>query len=155
MEQIRNRPLDFSLADSDLIDVHLRNTIIKALSFNFRDRFQSPEEFERVLNREVMLDHMDSKTNSPVFKNPDEKKDGGGFAQIAGMDELKLQLKEDVIDYLHDSELYKKYGIPMLNGILLYGPPGCGKTFVAQKFAEEVGYNFVMIKPSDHLKVYP
>jgi transitional endoplasmic reticulum ATPase len=37
----------------------------------------------------------------------------------------------------------------MLNGMLLYGPPGCGKTFIAQKFAEEVGYNFVMIKPSD------
>jgi transitional endoplasmic reticulum ATPase len=33
--------------------------------------------------------------------------------------------------------------------MLLYGPPGCGKTFIAQKFAEDVGYNFVMISTSD------
>ncbi|MCX6309172.1 MAG: ATP-binding protein [Bacteroidia bacterium] len=33
--------------------------------------------------------------------------------------------------------------------MLLYGPPGCGKTFIAEKFADEVGYNFVIIKPSD------
>jgi transitional endoplasmic reticulum ATPase len=149
MEQLRNRPLDFSLADSNLIDDHLENTIIKSLSFNFRDRFQSPEEFERALKREVTLDHVDSKSQRHAFEQPQIKKDGGGFAQIAGMDEIKLQLKEDVIDYLHDPDLYKKYGIPMLNGILLYGPPGCGKTFISQKFAEEVGYNFVMIKPSD------
>ena len=146
LEQIRNRRLDFSLADPNLIDDHLRNTIVKALSFNFRDRFQTPEEFGRALNREVMLDHIDTPSHLQPAQN---NKGGGGFKQIAGMDEIKLQLKEDVIDYLHDPDLYKKYGIPMLNGILLYGPPGCGKTFIAQKFAEEVGYNFVMIKPSD------
>ena len=65
------------------------------------------------------------------------------------MESLKQQLKEDVIDFLNNPELYKEYGVPMLNGMLLYGPPGCGKTFIAQKFADEVGYNFVMIKPSD------
>jgi len=65
------------------------------------------------------------------------------------MENLKQQLKEDVIDFLNNPELYKEYGVPMLNGMLLYGPPGCGKTFIAQKFADEVGYNFVMIKPSD------
>jgi transitional endoplasmic reticulum ATPase len=78
-----------------------------------------------------------------------EKKPGTGFDQIAGMENLKQQLKDDVIDFLNNPELYKEYGIPMLNGMLLYGPPGCGKTFIAQKFADEVGYNFVMIKPSD------
>lgn len=149
LEQIRNRRLDFSLADSDLIDDHLKNTIIKVLSFNFRDRFQTPEEFGRALNKEVMLDHFDNPSPRQSFQPAQNNKGGGGFKQIAGMDEIKLQLKEDVIDYLHDPDLYKKYGIPMLNGILLYGPPGCGKTFISQKFAEEVGYNFVMIKPSD------
>lgn len=149
MEQLRNRRLDFTLADSDLIDDHLKNTIIKALSFNFRDRFQNPGEFAKALNREVMLDHFDTSSPRQSFQPSQNNQGGEGFKQIAGMDEIKLQLKEDVIDYLHDPDLYKKYGIPMLNGILLYGPPGCGKTFISQKFAEEVGYNFVMIKPSD------
>lgn len=33
-------------------------------------------------------------------------------------------------------------------GILLYGPPGCGKTFIVKKLAEELGYNFIEMKPS-------
>jgi len=40
------------------------------------------------------------------------------------------------------------------NGILLYGPPGCGKTFIARKLAEEVEYNFIEIKPSDLASIY-
>jgi len=65
------------------------------------------------------------------------------------MKEVKDILYNDVIRAITEKDRYIKYGIPMLNGILLYGPPGCGKTFIAEKFAEEVGYNFVMIKPSD------
>ena len=38
--------------------------------------------------------------------------------------------------------------------MLLYGPPGCGKTFIAQKFAEEISYNYVELKPSDLASIY-
>lgn len=64
------------------------------------------------------------------------------------MDELKQKMKEDVIDALHSPEEYAKYGLTIPNGMLLYGPPGCGKTFFAKRFAEEVGFNFMLIKPS-------
>ncbi|MBK8228907.1 MAG: AAA family ATPase [Flavobacteriales bacterium] len=37
---------------------------------------------------------------------------------------------------------------------LLYGPPGCGKTFIAEKFAEEAGLNFRYVKPSDLASIY-
>ena len=40
------------------------------------------------------------------------------------------------------------------NGMLLYGPPGCGKTFMAERFAEEVGLNFRSLKPSDFASIY-
>lgn len=38
--------------------------------------------------------------------------------------------------------------------MLLYGPPGCGKSFIAEKFAEEAGYNYMFVKSSDLASIY-
>lgn len=149
LEAARNKPLSFALSDEDLIDEHIKCTLIKALSIDVENRFQSAEEFSKALKREMVIETKNIQKTFVKTKEKEEKKQGTGFDQIAGMEKLKQQLKEDVIDFLNNPELYKEYGVPMLNGMLLYGPPGCGKTFIAEKFAEEVGYNCVMIKPSD------
>jgi transitional endoplasmic reticulum ATPase len=47
---------------------------------------------------------------------------------IPGMHSLKQMLKEEVIEPLSDPEKFRKYKIDIPNGILLFGPPGCGKT---------------------------
>ncbi|GHV30145.1 hypothetical protein FACS1894177_02230 [Bacteroidia bacterium] len=86
--------------------------------------------------------------DQPSSKPKIQKAKGKGFDAIAGMNELKAQLKLDVIDALHNPEEYAKYGVTIPNGMLLYGPPGCGKTFFAKHFAEEVGFNFVLATPS-------
>ena len=72
-----------------------------------------------------------------------------GLEKVAGMEDLKRQLREDVIEPLKNPELYKKYDLDVVNGFLMYGPPGCGKTFVAEALAEETGRYFVKITPSD------
>ena len=83
------------------------------------------------------------------------KKGGGnGFADIAGMDELKEMLRKRVIMILQDKELAEKYKLTPPNGMLLYGPPGCGKSFFAEKFAEETGFNFILVKASDLGSIY-
>lgn len=64
------------------------------------------------------------------------------------MDELKKQLQEEVIEPLHYPGEYHRYGVSIPNGMLLYGPPGCGKTFFAKHFAEEVGFNFMLMTPA-------
>ena len=74
---------------------------------------------------------------------------GGGFADVAGMDALKKTLDERVIWILSDKEKAAKYRITPPNGMLLYGPPGCGKSFFAQKFAEESHFNYVLVNGSD------
>ncbi len=84
-------------------------------------------------------------TNGEVIKDYTLK----GFEKIAGMEYLKQQLREDVIEPLEHPEIYKKYGLDVINGFLMYGPPGCGKTFVAKQLAEETGRYFVEIKPSN------
>ncbi len=77
-----------------------------------------------------------------------------GFASVAGMSELKNLLLNDVIQPLLNPEKYEKFKLSVPNGILLYGPPGCGKTFIVRKLAEEIGYNFVEVKHSDIASSY-
>lgn len=72
-----------------------------------------------------------------------------GFECVAGMDNLKRQLTADVINPLKHPENFKKFKVSIPNGIILYGPPGCGKTFIVRKLAEELQYNFFEVKHSD------
>ncbi|MEI6731997.1 MAG: ATP-binding protein [archaeon] len=72
-----------------------------------------------------------------------------GFECVAGMDSLKNQLIADVINPLKHPENFKKFKVSIPNGIVLYGPPGCGKTFIVRKMAEELNYNFFEVKHSD------
>ena len=65
------------------------------------------------------------------------------------MKELKNFLSQKVIFVIKNKKLAEEYKIVPPNGMLLYGPPGCGKTFIAEKFAEETGFNFILIKGSD------
>ena len=59
------------------------------------------------------------------------------------MQELKDQLQSDVIDLLKNPGRAKELGLSIPNGVLFYGPPGCGKTFFAERFAEEIGCNYM------------
>lgn len=70
------------------------------------------------------------------------------------MDDLKEKIRYDIIDVLNDSERAKELGITIPNGILLYGPPGCGKTFFAEKCAEEMQCHFMYVKCSDVASPY-
>ena len=73
----------------------------------------------------------------------------GGFADVAGMENLKKMLTERVIWVLRDKEKARKYRLLPPNGMLLYGPPGCGKTYFAEKFAEESHFNYMVVNGSD------
>lgn len=65
------------------------------------------------------------------------------------MHDLKALLAREVIEPLRNPEPYRRYGLTIPNGILLYGPPGCGKTYIARQLAEELGHNFIEVIPSE------
>ncbi len=65
---------------------------------------------------------------------------------IGGLDDVKQQLKEVVEWPLKHPEAYERLGIRPPRGILLYGPPGCGKTLLAKAVATESGANFIAVK---------
>src|SRR3989344_6321171 len=71
-----------------------------------------------------------------------------GFDCVAGMQELKALLITEVIEPLKNPEKFLKFKLSIPNGILLYGPPGCGKTFIVKKLAEELNYHFFELSPS-------
>lgn len=73
---------------------------------------------------------------------------------VAGMRELKAMLERDVILPLQEPEIYERYRVTLPNGILLYGPPGCGKTFIARKLATLLDFNFVEVSPGNLASIY-
>ena len=86
-------------------------------------------------------------TTGRVVERPAPKQ-RNGFGDVAGMDELKQLVTEGFINVLNNQECAKAYGITPPS-MLFYGPAGCGKTFFAEKIAEEVGINFMKIVPDD------
>jgi transitional endoplasmic reticulum ATPase len=70
------------------------------------------------------------------------------------MHALKELLLREVVDPVRNPEPYQRYGLSIPNGILLYGPPGCGKTYIARQLAEELGHYFVEIIPSELASPY-
>lgn len=153
----RNKPLKIPNTGKKEIDDDLINIMAKAIAPNVDDRFQSAEEFIKALNGEIKVTPVGNKiSGSKETTNGQEikKKVGNGFADVAGMNELKAQLQSDVIDLLQNPEQAKSLGLYIPNGLLFYGPPGCGKTYFAEKFAEEMGCNYKYVKCSDVASPY-
>jgi len=65
---------------------------------------------------------------------------------IGGLHEVKQILRENIELPLKHPELYERYGLKPPRGVLLYGPPGCGKTLLAKAVARECGANFIAIR---------
>jgi len=98
----------------------------------------SPEQDDDLL--EEFLGFMDK---------PDTK-----FSDVGGMDQVKKEIEMKIIFPLQHPEMYKAYGKKTGGGILLYGPPGCGKTFIAKATAGEVNARFITVGLNDILDMW-
>ena len=76
------------------------------------------------------------------------------LADVAGMTEVKRRLDLALLSPLRNPELLKMYGSTLGGGLLLYGPPGCGKTFIARAVAGELNARFLAVGLSDVLDMY-
>ena len=125
----------------------LMTIIGKATEYQPEKRYQSLEDLRTAISRQLSSSVKDKEQHRNIRR-------GNGFADIAGMDDLKEKIRYDIIDVLNDSERAKGLCITIPNGILLYGPPGCGKTFFAEKCAEEMQCHFMYVKCSDVASPY-
>jgi SpoVK/Ycf46/Vps4 family AAA+-type ATPase len=76
------------------------------------------------------------------------------FADVGGMTEVKERLEAAFLAPLRNPELVKLYGKSLRGGLLLYGPPGCGKTFIARAVAGEMGARFIAVSLAEVLDAY-
>ena len=156
----RKNPLKIPDINIFELDDNFLNIIAKALEQDVDKRFHNAEEFLMAINGEIIVSdsnyqkvNLEKVAETAKSSNTNIKK-GNGFADVAGMEELKERLKVEVIDLLRNPEKYKKLRVKIPNGILLYGPPGCGKTYIAEKFAEELGCNYLYVHCSDVASPY-
>ncbi|MBD1906582.1 AAA family ATPase [Funiculus sociatus GB2-A5] len=76
------------------------------------------------------------------------------FADVGGMEAVKDEIRLKIIYPLKQPELYKAYGKAIGGGILMYGPPGCGKTYLARATAGEINSGFLSVGINDVLDMW-
>lgn len=76
------------------------------------------------------------------------------FQEVAGLDEVKRQIRLRIIAPFQNPSVYDAFGRSGGGGLMLYGPPGCGKTFIARATAGELGARFVSVSIHDVLDKY-
>ena len=171
-EKRKTEPIDYGLLN---VSDKTKAILAKGLAVAYADRYKSIEQILADLDTTekveaptprkddgLKTDEPDSakdgnrrETENPNRVDFEIKRGGGnGFRDIAGMLELKNYLSQNVIFVIKNKEKAEKYKLKTPNGMLLYGPPGCGKTFVAEKFAEETGFNYLLVKSSDLASSY-
>lgn len=94
-------------------------------------------------------DEADTASNLYFMQKPKEK-----FADVGGMKRVKDEISMKIIQPLKNPDLYKAFGKKIGGGILLYGPPGCGKTFLAKATAGEIDAKFISIGLHDILDMW-
>lgn len=76
------------------------------------------------------------------------------FGDVGGMEKIKKEISLKIIQPLKNPDLYKAFGKKAGGGILLYGPPGCGKTYLAKATAGEIEAKFINIGLHDILDMW-
>jgi AAA+ superfamily predicted ATPase len=76
------------------------------------------------------------------------------LADVGGLDEVKKRLTDSFLEPMKHPEIAAAFGKSLRGGLLLYGPPGCGKTFIARAVAGELGARFLTVSMADILSSF-
>lgn len=115
----------------------------------------SDEEIDKALRIPASPNEMEGLFDD--FENDEEyfmEKPNTKFADVGGMKKVKEEIAIKIIQPLKNPDLYKAFGKKSGGGILLYGPPGCGKTFIAKATAGEIDARFINIGLHDILDMW-
>eukprot|EP00667_Euglena_gracilis_P003874 EG_transcript_3886 len=119
-------------------DLFLVRAAMRAVEFKVVD--VEPDEYCIVAPDTVIFCE-----GEPVKREDEEKMNDVGYDDVGGCRKQMAQIREMVELPLRHPQLFKNLGIKPPRGILLYGPPGCGKTLIARAVANETGAFFFLI----------
>jgi AAA+ superfamily predicted ATPase len=134
------------LADPSVADAELAEQLDAAPD---RDDSNEPGGAEDSFDGRVPAGPMQMPDDPAEVERPKVK-----FADVGGMEPVKEEIRLKIIYPLQHADLYKAYGKSIGGGLLLYGPPGCGKTFLARATAGEVDAVFVSVGLHDILNMW-
>ncbi len=117
------------LPDIDLVEEHIPPKILEKMEVNSEDFMTAFREITPTAMREVYIE---------IPSVP--------WTDVGGLDDVKQKLIESVEWPVKHPDKFKRMGIEPPMGVLLYGPPGCGKTLLAKAVATESEMNFISIK---------
>lgn len=135
--------------------------IFKLDDSTFLYLFHKPEIRARIQERQIEHDRIllggtehigkryPSHSDELLVKRLEEIETLTGLDAIAGMAELKSILLRDVIHPLQHKAEYARYKLTIPNGVLFYGPPGCGKTYISRRIAEALHVPLIESRESD------
>ncbi|HEX4017850.1 MAG TPA: ATP-binding protein, partial [Frankiaceae bacterium] len=121
------------------------------------DAVDSPfdwSEAEKAFEGVVPPMFVDGDDDSAAAAPGDVEQAGVRLADVAGMQQVKERLESAFLMPMRNPELRRLYGKSLRGGLLLYGPPGCGKTFIARAVAGELGARFYPVSLVDVLDMY-
>lgn len=102
----------------------------------------------------ALVDVLPPEADSSIAMLTAEEKPNIKYADIGGMDIQKQEMREAVELPLTHFELYKQIGIDPPRGVLMYGPPGCGKTMLAKAVAHHTTAAFIRVVGSEFVQKY-
>ena len=120
------------------------------------DWSQAESELRDVLPAMFLDDNEAGSTSAGIeeARAYDAEHAGLRLADVAGMTEVKKRLEAAFLAPMRNPELRKLYGKSLRGGLLLYGPPGCGKTFIARAVAGELGARFITVSFADLIDMF-
>jgi transitional endoplasmic reticulum ATPase len=134
----------YSLSDGSFLYLFLKMTKPEALPSRARYNLTKIPVGDKAYIAVVVPTH----TREQLAAISEDLSTTRGLDRVAGMRDLKTLLITDVINPLLNPEKYEKFKLSIPNGLLLYGPPGCGKTFIVKQLAEELRYHLFQMNPS-------
>jgi len=114
-----------------------------------------PNYFDEDLDKQLrQRNSSDSTETNEELDNRFLQKPNINFSDVGGLETVKKEIDLKIIKPLLHPELYKAYGKKIGGGILLYGPPGCGKTFIAKATAGQANAKFINVGLNDILDMW-
>jgi len=102
----------------------------------------------------ALVDILPPEADSSISMMGDDERPDIQYSDIGGMDIQKQEMREAVELPLTHFELYRQIGIDPPRGVLMYGPPGCGKTMLAKAVANHTKASFIAVVGSEFVQMY-